>query len=543
MAGTVRVGSSGFSSPRQRIKPPNPSKGENVDNKNAEDLLNHVQSLRGGKTLSPTPEEQPAPLPVPPPVPPPAPALAPALATPPPTPTPIQQGPGTPQAYVPQPPQPVKPAFPLNQEQMIHLMTYGLPLSVEQMQYLGGGYPAQLVLTPQQCAALGMAHAMPPMPAAPPMQAMWQQPAPSAPPPPKTGGLFTQFEEQMSQVGVTNFDYIDQKKTSIKFGIIGAGQGGSRIAEAFYHLGYPVCVVNTAQHDLQNINIPAEQKLLLKVGAGGAGKNLQEGLDAAKDYAEDILDLMKTTFPRDVEHILVCAGGGGGSGSGGLPKIIDMAKVMGVPVGVIFTIPKDSEGSRVKENAHDRLMLLDKRIATGEISPLILVDNNKIHEFHVGVSTAKFWRIANAQIAGLFHLFNVLSAQNSAYSSLDPADYKTIIQSKGCLIFGSTTVEDSSRPTAVSKALRENISKGLLAEGFDLSLSNIAGVIVTGSQALMESLPQENVDAAAECLGRIVGGGTLHSGIYVENVDKLTVYTIVGGLPLPDARVKKLLKS
>lgn len=502
----------------------------------ADDVMNHMQALRGEKksfSLPDSPNNPPAPNPV--------------AQTPPPEPTPQVKAPGNPPAYVqpppavpPQawtPPAPAAPALPLSQEQMMYLMTLGLPLNPQQMQWLTAGYPLAQILSPQQSMALGLTQAMPPALVPPPA---------FTPPPqqvPKMGGLMNQFEEQINQVGVTNFDYIDQKKTSIKFGIIGAGQGGSRIAEAFYRLGYPTCVVNTAQHDLQNINIPPENKLLLKVGAGGAGKDLQEGLDAATDYAEDILDLMKTTFPRDVEHILVCCGGGGGSGSGGLPKVIDMARVMNVPVGVVYTVPKDSEGSKVKENAGNRLRLLDRKLAAGDISPLILIDNNKIHEFHVGVSTAKFWRVANAQVAGLFHLFNVLSAQNSPYSSLDPADYKTIIKSKGCLIFGSTTVDDATRKTAVSKALRENISKGLLAEGFDLSLSNIAGVIVTGSQELMESLPQENVDAAVECLERLVGSGTLHHGIYVENVDKLTVYTIIGGLSLPDDRINRLVSS
>lgn len=511
MAGIVRTGAKSVVTVKTRLA--ELPKGERMDPKNndVEDMMKHVQALRGERpTFSPPEQTVPtAPPIVQPPLPPPGTTQFVASVTPPPAvelPPMRQMG--------------------LTPEQTNHLTAIGLPLNPQQMQWLMAGYAPMQILSPQQQMALGLA-------------------SPQVFPQPTTPGpsLYQQFEQQVNQVGVKNVDIVDKKKTSIKFGIIGAGQGGSRIAEAFYQLGYPTCVVNTAQHDLQNINIPEDNKLLLNVGIGGAGKDLQEGFDAATDYAEDILDLMKNTFPRDVEHIIVCCGGGGGSGSGGLPKVIDMARIMNVPVGVVFTIPKDSEGSKVKENAFNRLRMLDNKMAAGELSPLILIDNNKIHEMHVGVSTAKFWRVANAQITGLFHLFNVLSAQNSAYASFDPADYRTIIKSKGCLLFGSTTVQDVSRKTAVAKALRENVGKGLLAEGFDLTLSKIAGVVVTGSQSLMEDLPQENIDAAVECLERMVGGGTLHHGIYVENVPNLTVYTLIGGLPLPDERINKLIKT
>lgn len=492
------------------------------DDKKTQDALAHVQALRGEKQELPLTFASPPESVAPPPViqPPPPPVLASPQVAP-------------PQTYTPPPPA----AMPLSPEQIQFLTTIGLPLSMQQFQWLQAQYPLLQVLSQNQLSALGIGITAPPPPTVP-------SPVPQPVLAPRQAGisLYQQFEAQAQNATVSQVDTVNKEKRSINFGIIGTGQGGSRIAEAFHQLGYPVCVVNTAEHDLRNINIPEDNKLLLKIGAGGAGKDLEEGLGAATDYAEDILDLMKNSFGRKVDHILVCCGGGGGSGSGSLPKVIDMARIMGVPVGVIFTLPKNAEGSKVKSNTLNRLLMLNNKLQSGDIAPLILVDNNKIHEMHTGASLAKFWRIANAQIAGLFHLFNVLSAQNSAYTSLDPADYKTIINSKGCIIFGSTVVEDASRKTAVAKALRENIAKGLLAEGFDLTQSNIAGMILTGSQELMENLPQENLDAAIECLERIVGSGTLHHGIYNENVDKLTVYTIIGGLELPHERIEAMLK-
>ena len=62
----------------------------------------------------------------------------------------------------------------------------------------------------------------------------------------------------------------DEVEGAFKFAFIGAGQGGSRIAESFHKLGYrKIGIVNTAQQDLNSINV--ENKLC--IGSGGAGKD------------------------------------------------------------------------------------------------------------------------------------------------------------------------------------------------------------------------------------------------------------------------------
>ena len=54
-----------------------------------------------------------------------------------------------------------------------------------------------------------------------------------------------------------------KKERSIRFGVLGTGAGGSRLAESFYKLGYDSVVCNTASVDLKSINIPDTNKLLL----------------------------------------------------------------------------------------------------------------------------------------------------------------------------------------------------------------------------------------------------------------------------------------
>src|SRR5271170_7623203 len=81
----------------------------------------------------------------------------------------------------------------------------------------------------------------------------------------------------------TNRAALAKKEKGIVFGIVGSGQAGSRIAEAFYKLGYDAVAINTAQQDLKFIDIPESNKLLLEHGLGGAAKDLEIGKAARSE--------------------------------------------------------------------------------------------------------------------------------------------------------------------------------------------------------------------------------------------------------------------
>ena len=89
----------------------------------------------------------------------------------------------------------------------------------------------------------------------------------------------------------------DECEVAFKFAFIGAGQGGSRIAESFYNLGYrKLSAINTAQQDLNTIKL--ENKLC--IGDGGAGKDPSkaEKLFNERKISKYIIDksLGKKTF-------------------------------------------------------------------------------------------------------------------------------------------------------------------------------------------------------------------------------------------------------
>ena len=61
----------------------------------------------------------------------------------------------------------------------------------------------------------------------------------------------------------------DKDSVGFKFGFIGAGQGGGKLAETFSQIGYArVGVINTADQDLATINVKNKLKFGEQQGAG-----------------------------------------------------------------------------------------------------------------------------------------------------------------------------------------------------------------------------------------------------------------------------------
>ena len=126
-----------------------------------------------------------------------------------------------------------------------------------------------------------------------------------------------------------------------------------------------------------------------------------------------------------------------------------------------MALPKKSEGKRVNENAYNTLSKVWELVESGHVSPLILLDNEKISQMYPNLVVSNFWQTANMSMSGLFHLFNLTTARDSSYSSFDSTDYKGILDS-GLIVFGASNVEDWKDPISISRAVRENLQNNLL---------------------------------------------------------------------------------
>jgi len=336
----------------------------------------------------------------------------------------------------------------------------------------------------------------------------------------------------------------DEVDVSFNFAFIGAGQGGSRIAETFHKLGYRrVAAVNTAEQDLNTVNL--ENKLL--IGDGGAGKDRSIASDAFSKRKEDVLDFMRYSFGEELDRIFVCAGAGGGTGAGVVSSLARSAQELqetlnckSKQVGVILALPKVSEGKRAAANAYQTLNEVYDLINEGVVSPLILLDNEKISRLYPNLVVSNFWQTANMSMAGLFHLFNLTTARDSSYTSFDSNDYKSILDS-GLMSFGASPVEKWEDPVSISRAVRENLQNNLLSGGVDLSTGQCAAAIVIGGKEQLDNIPQSNIDQAFGQLNRMLSDNSVvHGGIYVGDKPTLTVFTAVGGLARPQEKLSEL---
>ena len=329
---------------------------------------------------------------------------------------------------------------------------------------------------------------------------------------------------------------------AFNFAIVGVGQGGSRLAESFWNLGYRrVGVINTAQQDLSLIKMPEENKLL--IGDGGAGKNPDAADEVFRTRYEDILDFLKKTFGSGYERVLVCAGAGGGTGAGGVARVLEIChdlnqslgketKDTDAKVGCVLALPTRGEGIKVQENSKKTVVKVTELEKAGVVSPLVILDNEKIKQLYHKLNVNQFWSTANNSICSIFHLFNKISAQESAYTTFDKADLDTIFSS-GVIMFGATPVKDLSE-TGISYAVRDNLRKNILA-GVDVSTGNVAACVIIGDKESLDNIPQSSLEHGFEQLSRMMGSNsTVHRGIYAGAKKGLAVYTAIGGLQAPD---------
>jgi cell division GTPase FtsZ len=359
----------------------------------------------------------------------------------------------------------------------------------------------------------------------------------------------------------------DECDAAFKWCFVGAGQAGARMAEAFWKLGYRrVCIINTTAQDLSRIQIPAENKLVMRIGEGGAGKDPEKGKSAVEQYREDVYDLMRRCFGTDFDRIMVCFGAGGGTGTGCMEALVqishDIAQTLKVEerdgrpvVGVLASMPMVGEGQRVNANAFEAMGKLgemvgknDGKLANRQVSPLIIVDNERISKIYPGLPVAQFWSVANQSISGLFHLFNSIATKDSEFTTFDQADYKDVLQS-GVVTFGATLIDKYADPTDISYAIRDNLKHNVLVGGVNLKKGQKAACVFVAHPKVLEEVPQAHLEHGFEMLSRMMQrNSTVHRGIYkgkvvnVAGAPSLRVYTILGELGMPRERITEIQK-
>lgn len=339
---------------------------------------------------------------------------------------------------------------------------------------------------------------------------------------------------------------VSKKDRSIVLGVLGSGQAGSRIAEAFYKLGYDAIVVNTAMQDLKHIDIPDSNKLLLEHGLGGAAKEIEIGKAAAENHRGEILQLLNEKLQHSQINVL-CLSLGGGSGAGSCETLVDILSNTGKPLVVITVLPMDTEDAQTKSNALETLSKLAKLTQSKRINNLIVVDNAKIEAIYHDVGQMDFYGTANKAIVDPIDVFNTLSSMPSSVKGLDPMEWgKLFTDGEGLTVYGELTVENFAEDTAIAEAVVNNLNGNLLAGGFDLKQSRYVGVIIAANKETWAKIPAASITYAMAMVNDQCGTPKgVFKGIYtIETPDPVVkVYSMFTGLGLPDNRVSQLKKE
>lgn len=114
-----------------------------------------------------------------------------------------------------------------------------------------------------------------------------------------------------------------EKNIKERYGFVGIGSMGGNVATTFHEKGYSILVVNTAQADLDSLNLSDACKYHILNGYGSSKDRKKAKLLLAENDCENF-DLLVNEIVdrfRKCKIIFLIASSGGGSGSGMLPAI------------------------------------------------------------------------------------------------------------------------------------------------------------------------------------------------------------------------------
>lgn len=336
---------------------------------------------------------------------------------------------------------------------------------------------------------------------------------------------------------------------AFRMAFIGSGQGGGRIASAFWDIGYRrVGVFNTTDQDFHGLpdEIP---KLSLNIG--GAGKDTQLARANVEGRDEEVRDLFTRAWGADPDCVLVCVSLGGGTGSGTAKPLVEMARKYMVDrgrpprVGAVVSLPSPDDGQMIARNA----VIAFAGLVEAKVSPLIVIDNERVHELYQP-SMDELLPKSNELVSQLFHLFNSYAAEKSKYTSFDRSEFLRLLDG-GLMVMGAADIplEGIQSPADISGAIREQLANSVLAR-VDLKKGREGACVFVGNRQVLSKFGKDYFAAGFTMMDRVVGSAydpashttVIHRGLYEGADDGLQCYVMVSGLQPPAERLADLAR-
>ena len=230
-----------------------------------------------------------------------------------------------------------------------------------------------------------------------------------------------------------------------RYGFVGIGSMGGNEATTFHVKGYQVMVANTAQSDLDSLDLPDDCKYHILNGYGSSKDRKKAKQLLAENNCENfnlLINEIKERF-KDCKVIFLIASSGGGSGSGMLPAIAQrlLSKTDQV-ICIVTCTPDDNASLKEFINCYEffaELETIEDRGAT------FIIDNNKNRD--------KF--TLNEQFACYLDAF-LTSETNSTQGVVDRAEIENVLSQKGMCIINKYSSDKATTQMVIEK-IRENI--------------------------------------------------------------------------------------
>lgn len=244
-----------------------------------------------------------------------------------------------------------------------------------------------------------------------------------------------------------------------RYGYVGLGSMGGNEASIFYVKNYSVMAANTAQSDLDSLDLPEDCKYHILNGYGSSKDRKRVKQLLAENDCENfdlLINEIKERF-RECKVIFLIASSGGGSGSGMLPaiaqRLIDETDKM---ICVITCTPDDNASLKEFMNCYEFFRELESIEGRGAT---FVIDNNK--------NRNKF--TLNEQFACYLDAF-LNCETSSTLGVVDRAEIESVLSQKGMCIINKYNSETATTQTVIEK-IRENIYAPLETDGV---VANIA---------------------------------------------------------------------
>ncbi len=225
--------------------------------------------------------------------------------------------------------------------------------------------------------------------------------------------------------------------------VLGAGQGGSRIAKAYSKV-YNIDSRFFNLTDVDFSKFDAAKNEVFVLNEGGTGRDPEVGEALVKKNKDKLYKYLADLLEGDlVKRIALCVGGGGGSGTGFMFPILDYLLSKKKNILLVYTLPQKKEGLPAQPNALRSLnRLIEGYIGRGldkskQVSPLIIDNDYCLDRYGMFEdATAEYWSKVNTAIAfSLKRFYNITNLGQhktyfdmaAGYNSLDYREFLKVL--------------------------------------------------------------------------------------------------------------------